>query len=44
MDDGFELDSLESVNTKASEYAKLAIKFDNESNYEAALIYYKVRH
>lgn len=39
MDDGFELDEIE---IKASEYAKLAIKFDNELNFEAALIYYKV--
>ena len=40
MEDGFELEEIE---TKASEYAKLAVKFDGESNYSAALIYYKVR-
>lgn len=39
MDDRFEVDEIE---VKASEYVKLAIKFDNDSNYEAALIYYKV--
>lgn len=39
MEDGFELDEIE---TKASEYAKLGIKFDSDQNFEAALIYYKV--
>jgi len=38
MDDSFELDEIEQ---KASEYAKLGVKFDNDENYEAAFIYYK---
>ena len=38
MDNGFDLDEIE---IKASEYAKLAIKFDKDENYDAALIYYK---
>lgn len=37
--EGFELEEIE---LKASEYAKLGIKFDSDQNYEAALIYYKV--